>query len=184
MDSSAPTLFLNPSLKFNKANDQREDRVLVFDSQLLQKQPNLPTAFVWPNGDLVSNQNELNEPLIDLEGFFRCDEVATERAAELIRKASLNHGFFQVYNHGIDPSLIHAAYDEMDAIFKLPTTKKLSARRKPGGVYGYSGAHADRYSSKLPWKETFSFGYHENDSDSVVVDYFESTFGNDLQHTG
>uniref|UniRef100_A0A5B7C5W7 Putative GA 20-oxidase n=1 Tax=Davidia involucrata TaxID=16924 RepID=A0A5B7C5W7_DAVIN len=182
MDSSASTLLLRPPPLEQK--DERENGILVFDTSLLQKQANFPTEFIWPHGDLVHTQEELKEPLIDLEGFFKGDEVATICAAELVRTACLNHGFFQVTNHGIDASLIRAAHDQMDAFFKLPVSKKLTARRKPGSVWGYSGAHADRYSSKLPWKETFSFGYHGNSHDPLVVDYFKSVLGNDFQETG
>ncbi|KAA8531093.1 hypothetical protein F0562_005802 [Nyssa sinensis] len=181
MDSSAPTVILRPPLDLK---DERENGVLVFDTSFLQKQANLPTQFVWPNGDLVNTGDELREPLIDLEGFFGGDEAATMCAAELVRTACVNHGFFQVTNHGVDAGLIRAAHEQMDAFFKQPVSKKLGARRKPGSVWGYSGAHADRFSSKLPWKETFSFGYHESSAEPLVVDYFKSILGSDYEETG
>lgn len=168
----------------NIARDDELAGLHVFDSSLLQKQPNLPTQYIWPNGDLVPNQDELNETLIDLNGFFKGDKMETAHAAQLLRAACLNHGFFQVTNHGVDPSLIRAAHQEIDTIFNLPLHKKLSLRRQSGGLYGYSGAHADRFSSKLPWKETFTFGYHENDSHPIVVDYFKNFLGEDFQPTG
>ncbi|KAG2716186.1 hypothetical protein I3843_05G168800 [Carya illinoinensis] len=162
-----------------------ENGALVFDSALHQKQSNLPRAFIWPLRDLVhSHEEELKEPLIDLGGFIRGDNAATARAVELVRAACLNHGFFQVTNHGVDASLIRAAYEEMDAIFKMPPGRKLSLYRKPGCFSGYSGAHADRYSSNLPWKETFSFGYHGNESEPTVVNYFKSFLGEDFEPTG
>ncbi|CAK7354814.1 unnamed protein product [Dovyalis caffra] len=181
MDSTSSSLLLcSPPFHTND-----ETGAFVFDSSFLQKEASLPTAFIWPNGDLVRNQDELKEPLIDLEGFLKGDEVATAQAAELVRTACLNHGFFQVTNHGVDISLIHAAHEGIDKIFKLPLDKKLSVLRKPGDVSGYSGAHAHRYSSKLPWKETFSFGYHgDDDSEPLVVDYFKSVVGEDFQQTG
>jgi len=181
MDSTSSSLLLCPPPYLTKD----ETGALVFDSSFLQKQANLPTEFMWPHGDLVHNEDELKEPMIDLEGFLKGDEVATAQAAELVRTACLNHGFFQVTNHGVDISLIHSAHEEIGKIFKLPLDKKLSVRRKPGDVSGYSGAHAHRYSSKLPWKETFSFGYHgDDDSVPLVVDYFKSVLGKDFEHTG
>lgn len=184
--SSTSTLVLCPQ-SIDKIKD--DNGFMVFDSSLLQKQPNLPNQFHWPVGDLVNTvQDELKEPLVNLEGFLKGDVLETNRAAELVRMACLNHGFFQVTNHGVDQSLIHAAHNEIDTIFNMPINKKMSARRKPGSVSGYSGAHADRYSSKLPWKETFSFRHqacHDYDyNHPVVVDYFTSVLGEDFEQTG
>ncbi|XP_062149250.1 gibberellin 20 oxidase 1-B-like [Alnus glutinosa] len=171
-----------PSMEL-KVKDENIGAV-AFDPVLLQKQANLPTKFIWPQGDLVHAQKELDEPLVDLGGVIRGDKMATARAVELVRAACLSHGFFQVTNHGVDASLIHAAYDEIDAIFKMPLNRKLRLCRKPGCMSGYSGAHADRYSTKLPWKETFSFGYRGNDSQPIVFNYFKSVLGEDFEHTG
>ncbi|XP_061348337.1 gibberellin 20 oxidase 2-like [Gastrolobium bilobum] len=185
MELSASTLVLNPASQPHE-EPKDENGAFVFDTNLLQKQEHMPKEFVWPSKDLVNTtQEELKEPLIDLDIMNKGDEEAIASAAELVRTACLKHGFFQVINHGIDPDLIHGAYHEFDSIFNLPISKKLSGRRKPGGVSGYSGAHADRYSSKLPWKETFSFLYnHQNNSESQIVDYFNSVLGEDFQHTG
>uniref|UniRef100_A0A6N2NCJ8 Fe2OG dioxygenase domain-containing protein n=1 Tax=Salix viminalis TaxID=40686 RepID=A0A6N2NCJ8_SALVM len=166
MDSTSSSLLLSPPPYHAK---DETGSTLVFDSSFLQKQASLPSEFIWPHGDLVHSEDELKEPVIDLEGFLKGDEAATARAAELVRTACSNHGFFQV-----DTSLIRAAHEEIDKIFKLPLDRKLSVRRKPGDVSGYSGAHAHRYSSKMPWKETFSFGYHGDDHDSVPLSYCEA----------
>ncbi|KZV58518.1 gibberellin 20-oxidase family protein [Dorcoceras hygrometricum] len=73
----------------------------------------------------------------------------------------------------------------MDAFFKLPLSKKLALKRKPGDLCGYSGAHANRFSSKLPWKETFSFTYaHEHDQGLDVVDYIRSVMGEECEEAG
>ncbi|XP_052196910.1 gibberellin 20 oxidase 1-B-like [Diospyros lotus] len=162
-----------------------ETKPMVFDTTFLQRQPSLPTEFIWPHLEAVNTQEDLKEPVIDLQGFLKGDEAATSQAAELVRAACLRHGFFQVTNHGVDQTLIRAAHRYMDAFFKLPLNHKLKARRKPGCVFGYSGAHAGRYSSNLPWKETFSFGYQESSAPlPVVVDYFKSVLGDDFEETG
>lgn len=173
--------------------------VLVFDPSMIQTQPTLPKEFIWPTakeGVLNSTQNssnedhELNEPLVDLEGFFKGDEEGTTQAAELINKACVTHGFFQVMNHRVNPGLIRAAHDQLEGLFKLPLEKKLRVQRKAGDLWGYSGAHTDRFSKELPWKETFSFGYHFLDGSSIgsckpiVVDYFKSTLGGEFKYAG
>ncbi|EYU23727.1 hypothetical protein MIMGU_mgv1a014763mg [Erythranthe guttata] len=179
MDS---TLVLCPPFKIKTQNEINN---LVFDTSHIEKQPNLPTQFLWPHEDLASAaEEELKQPPVDLTGFFAGDREATLSAAAQIRAACLDHGFFQVVNHGVDPSLVRAAHEQMDAFFKLPVDKKLAVRRKPGGVCGYSGAHADRFSSKLPWKETFSFTYQHNSNGADVVNYIESSLGQDFHQAG
>ncbi|GAU21408.1 hypothetical protein TSUD_32380 [Trifolium subterraneum] len=141
--------------------------------------------FVWPKEYLVNANEEFQAPLIDLDGFLKGNKEATKNAAKLISKACSTHGFFQVINHGVDLSLISEAYDQMDGFFKLPIDKKLSVRKMKGSMWGYSGAHADRFSSKLPWKETLSFPFHDNDTfEPVVTNYFDSTLGDDFQQAG
>ncbi|KMT14076.1 hypothetical protein BVRB_4g079020 [Beta vulgaris subsp. vulgaris] len=165
----------------------------------MQNQPKLPKEFIWSKdpgfnsikANLQENHDVLDEPLIDLEGFFRGDEEATKHAAELINEACLAHGFFQVTNHRIDSSLLRAAHDQMDGLFKLPMEKKLRVQRSNGDMWGYSGAHAHRFSKQLPWKETFSFGYNYLDGEGsmsshkpLVLDYIKSSFGEEFELTG
>ncbi|XP_059630220.1 gibberellin 20 oxidase 2-like [Cornus florida] len=176
MDSST-------SMLVSSALERNDHNASISDLHLL-KHTSVPKEFLWPKGDLVHAHEELNEPVVDLEGFFSGDELAMQRAAKLISAACLSHGFFQVINHGVEAQLLNQAHEHVNAFFKLPIGKKLMALKKPGRPWGYSGAHADRFSSKLPWKECLSFGFHENGSDSVVTDFFESAFGKELEHTG
>ncbi|KAK2390437.1 gibberellin 20 oxidase [Trifolium repens] len=150
-----------------------------------QVQPHVPKNFIWPKEYLEDAHEELQAPVVDLDGFLKGNNEATKHASKLINEACLNHGFFQVINHGIDMKLIAKAYDEMDTIFKLPLDRKMSVYKAHGSMWGYSGAHAHRFSSKLPWKETFSFPYYvSNALKPVVTNYFKSTLGDDFQQAG
>ncbi|KAK8465707.1 hypothetical protein PHAVU_009G155400 [Phaseolus vulgaris] len=184
MELSASTLVLYPASQSEES--KKENGVLAFESNFPQMKGEMPKEFFWPSGDLIkATQEELKEPLVNLGIMKNGDEKAIANAAELVRHACLKHGFFQVINHGVNPDLIDAAYHQIDTLFNLPISQKLTAKRKPGALSGYSGAHADRFSSKLPWKETFSFLFHHQGfSNSQIVDYFESVLGQDLQHTG
>ncbi|EYU30488.1 hypothetical protein MIMGU_mgv1a022083mg, partial [Erythranthe guttata] len=117
MDSSTSTLLLCPPLELLKKNrdnnnsnsNNNNNGVLLFDTNLLEKQQNLPTQFLWPNEDLAyAAQDELTDPPVDLNGFLNGDHESTNRAAVQIRAACLNHGFFQVINHGVDGALVSA----------------------------------------------------------------------------
>ncbi|CAL9150343.1 unnamed protein product [Musa hybrid cultivar] len=183
MDCNPTSVVLRPSLALDKEREAGSGGV-VFSSALLPNQATIPKAFIWPQCDRPNAIEELDSPVVDLDGFLRGDEASTARAVDCVRAACSTHGFFQVANHGVDASLGRDALGCMDEFFGLPLCHKLLARRKPGSMWGYVGAHADRFSSELPWKETLSFGYHEAGDDRVVIDYFTSTLGNDFQRMG
>ncbi|XP_073103483.1 gibberellin 20 oxidase 2 isoform X2 [Elaeis guineensis] len=182
MEPTPTSILLCPPLDIKK--DTTPAGAMVFDSTLLRKQSKIPQQFIWPPSERPRTLKELNAPVVDLHGFLRGDEASTLRAAELIRTACTTHGFFQVTNHGVDISLTRDAFACMDQFFTLPLGCKLRAKRKPGSLWGYAGAHADRFSSKLPWKETLSFGYHDAGPQRMVVDYFTSVLGTDLERMG
>ncbi|XP_059280391.1 gibberellin 20 oxidase 2-like [Lycium ferocissimum] len=151
------------------------------------QQTNIPKEFIYPKEELIQAQEELNELVIDLRGIFTGNNsVATQHVAMLVKTACLNHGFFQVINHGVDSQLINMAHAHVNDFFKLPLGVKLKVQKQHGSLWGYSSAHAERFNSRLPWKETLSFNFHENSgsNQSVVVDFFESGFGKEFEQMG
>ncbi|OIW17817.1 hypothetical protein TanjilG_02445 [Lupinus angustifolius] len=182
MDPSAATLLHSPLPK--ELIDEKGG--MIFDKHVLQQLEHIPKEYHWPSSDLVeTSQEELNEPLIDIGVMMNGDEVSIAKAAELVRDACMKHGFFQVINHGVDQNLITEAYEGTKHIFNLPLSMKMVARNVRGELEGYSGAHVEKFSSKLPWKETFTWRYHHDDeSESQVVEYFKSALGEEFQHIG
>ncbi|KAK9167286.1 hypothetical protein Scep_002477 [Stephania cephalantha] len=139
MDTSAPTLLLCPSSSDinNHLHHRDHNGHLIFDSSFLQKQQRIPSQFIWPCQDLVSNKvPELTTPLVDLRDYLAGDDAAKRRAADLVRVACSTHGFFQVTNHGVDAALIQAGHAHMDGFFKLPIEWKLKASKKTGSTWG------------------------------------------------
>ncbi|AET04768.1 putative gibberellin-44 dioxygenase [Medicago truncatula] len=155
----------------------------LIDFKSLHEEAKVPQEFIWSSEDLVeTSKEELNVPVIDLEAIFNGDDAALAAAAKIVRETCMEHGFFQVTNHGVDQNLIDATYQEFVSLFKLPLDRKLNAMRNP---WGYSGAHAARYSASLPWKETFTFQYkHYDQSETQIVDFFTAALGDDHQHAG
>ncbi|XP_021284962.1 gibberellin 20 oxidase 2-like [Herrania umbratica] len=180
--SSASTCLFSSPLE-----DQRLNQDCFIESSFLQNQTNVPKEFLWPKVDLVNAHQELLEPLVDLEGFFRGDELAIQQVARVIRAACLSHGFFQVINHGVDSHLIKAAYEHLNRFFQLPVSQKVRARKMTTtGLksLSYSGAHADRFSSNLPWKETLTFVFEENPKEASIEDLFNACLGHDFKQMG
>lgn len=158
---------------------------LLFDSSTLKTQNKIPEQFVWPRDEVVPAASEaLDVPLIDLGAVRRRDTKATWHAATQVAEVCAAHGFFQVIDHGVDTDLTRSALECMDQFFRLPLARKLSCKRKPGSMWGYAGAHIDRFASKLPWKETLSFGYQKEQKQEVLVDYLKSTLGEDMKQMG
>ncbi|KAI4317384.1 hypothetical protein L6164_025256 [Bauhinia variegata] len=189
--SSSPLMYRNDTALFpsppSDPKEQPHQKYETVATILASKSLPKDEKFIWPSVDVADAlKHELNEPVIDLGGFIRGDSDATARAAQLLREGCMKHGFFQVTNHEVNLDLIRAAYDEVDIIFKQSLEKKLSMRTEPGVVRGYSSAHSHRFSSKLPWKETFTFyyDYNRNDSNHQVVEFFDSSFGEDLKQSG
>ncbi|CAH9136178.1 unnamed protein product [Cuscuta epithymum] len=137
--------------------------------------------FVWPEEDLARAEDDLNEPLIDLESYFSGGDRA-KTATEMVRAACVSQGLFQVVNHGVDLELIRAARDCAVAFFELPVAEKAKAERKAGSTSGYSSALAERFTSKLPWKETLTVGFHERCCGPV--EFFRSSLGTSDEHIG
>jgi hypothetical protein len=192
MDSrQAPPLLLRaptPSIDLPAAKQSRADdasagkAAAVFD---LRREPKIPAPFVWPHDDArPASAAELDVPLVDVGVLRNGDRAWLRRAAAQVAAACATHGFFQVCGHGVGAGLARAALDGASDFFRLPLAEKQRARRVPGTVSGYTSAHADRFASKLPWKETLSFGFHDGGASPAVVDYFAGTLGRDFEAMG
>ncbi|ERM98907.1 hypothetical protein AMTR_s00114p00075760 [Amborella trichopoda] len=170
----------NLSLPFKKDEAFAEQQQCLFDSK---PEGCIANQFVWPQEERPSPPHELQQPLIDFHGFLDGDTTATQVAAELVREACTDHGFFQVINHGIHPELIDAAHYHTETFFARSSADKLQFRRARGETSGYTNGHAQLFSSKLPWKETLSFEYIGFHPDNVVH-YFSDKMGPKSQQTG
>ncbi|KAI3761956.1 hypothetical protein L1987_52379 [Smallanthus sonchifolius] len=161
--------------------DKTIESAMIFDQQTNDQ---FPKQFIWPKDHLSQTSTEnLNEQVIDLQGFLSHDEHATLLAANLVKESCLSHGFFQVVNHGVDPALLALAQEHGRGFFKLPLTEKLKCKQKEGSVAGFSCAHAQRFREKLPWKESLTFEYHENGTDEVITEFFNA-LGSQYNETG
>lgn len=85
---------------------------VLFDASILQREEKIPEVFVWPQVDrpstdlaLKGRETEVPLPIIDLGGFWKNDEKATKEASDVIGKACVEHGFFQVINHQVSPDI-------------------------------------------------------------------------------
>ena len=161
---------------------------LVFDAAVRSRKDDIPPQFVWPADEApsVDGVEEIAVPVVDIAGFLAGDGSAgAGPGLRDLAAACEKHGFFQVVNHGVDPALLAKAYRCCDAFYVLPLAEKQRAQRRLGENHGYAGSFVGRFGSKLPWKETLSFGFHDRAGAApVVVDYFTSTLGPDYEPMG
>ncbi|KAG5538507.1 hypothetical protein RHGRI_019177 [Rhododendron griersonianum] len=166
-----------------------QPNLISFDSSILRHEHNIPAQYIWPDHEKPSPDPppELHVPPIDMGAFLSGDPVAVSNATRLVNEACKKHGFFQVINHGVSLELISEAHKNMDLFFKMSLPEKMRAERKNGDHCGYASSFTGRFSSKLPWKETLSFGYCDDGdhrSLSMVEDYFLSKLGEDFTQFG
>nr|BAQ20603.1 gibberellin 20 oxidase [Lygodium japonicum] len=160
----------------------------------------IPAAFVWPelqksDAGRVEKQPVMDIPTVDLSLFRRTTTTSTSNAdstttalaadqqlvaaLQLAGRAASTMGFFHVVNHGVDASLVEAAHRHSERLFSLPLERKQMAKRLPGESFGYSSSFAERFSSRLPWKETFSA---QSTPVSTIAHYCELVLGDDDEH--
>ncbi|XP_051132798.1 gibberellin 20 oxidase 1-D-like [Andrographis paniculata] len=158
-----------------------EHKSFTLDSSILQHQSHILPQFIWPDDEKPCAEvpPRLDVPPIDVGGFLSGEPEAVSDAIRLVDKACRKHGFFLVVNHGIDMKLIEAAHHCASFFFEMPIDEKERALRKPGDYRGYASGFTNRFSSKLPWKETLSFQcsadrhHHSN----TVEKYFHDVLG-------
>ncbi|KAK6142868.1 hypothetical protein DH2020_023216 [Rehmannia glutinosa] len=158
-----------------------------FDASILQHQSNIPPQFIWADHEKPCTEPppRLDVPPIDLGGFLSGDPESVANAARLVDQACRKHGFFLVVNHGIDMKLIEEAHRGTNYFFGMPLEEKERALRKPGDHCGYASSFTNRFSSKLPWKETLSFRYSaESRFSDIVGKYFLDVMGEDYAAFG
>lgn len=176
-----------PPFNENSRTENEDKKPLVFDASIIQYQQKIPQEFIWPDHEkpCSSSPPELVIPPIDLKGFFNGDDLAISNASKLVNEACQKHGFFLVVNHGIDSKLIEKAHEYMDYFFEMQLSQKQRAQRKIGDHCGYASSFTGRFSSKLPWKETLSFRFCQEDCfPSIVEDYFVTVMGEDFRQFG
>ncbi|XP_024992885.1 gibberellin 20 oxidase 2-like [Cynara cardunculus var. scolymus] len=166
----------------------KEPNPLVFDASILQNESSIPSQFVWPDHEQPRREPPpppLHVPPIDLKAFFSGEPLAVSNATRLVNSACQEHGFFQVFNHGVDSNLINETHKIMNLFFGMPLLEKQKAQRKFGEYCGYASSFTNRFSSKLPWKETFSFRYSSDPKcANIVQDYFVNVMGEDFSNFG
>jgi isopenicillin N synthase-like dioxygenase len=107
-------------------------------------------------------------PMIDISGAMSGDDI--NGVADAIYAAALDHGFFYISNHGIDPALMEQAFAVSKAFFDLPEeVKQTVAVDKNQRGWLAQGMSRLQGSKTHDLKEVFFWGTHTEADDPDLL---------------
>ncbi|KAI5437388.1 hypothetical protein KIW84_023483 [Lathyrus oleraceus] len=130
--------------------------LLVPSVQDLAKQLNtkVPEQYIHPNQDpiVVSNTSSLQQvPLIDLSKLLSEDELEVEK----LDHACKEWGFFQLINHGVNPSIVENVKIGVQEFLSLPAEEKKRFWQTPDDLEGFGQLFVVSENQKLEWADLF-----------------------------
>ncbi|XP_020237176.1 protein SRG1 [Cajanus cajan] len=130
--------------------------LLVPSVQELAKQgiTKVPERYLHPNQEpsFVYDTASLPQvPVVDLNKLL--SEDATE--LEKLDHACKEWGFFQLINHGVNPSLVEYMKKNVQEFLNLPPEKKKELWQKPGEMEGFGQMFVVSEEHKLEWADLF-----------------------------
>lgn len=148
---------------------------IVFDASILQHATTIPSPFIWPDDEKpMPDPPVLRVPPIDIGEVLSGDPLQVAKAISHVDEACKRHGYFLVVNHGVDPSLLARALELNGIFFRMPLDLKQKGR-------SFASSFPNRFTSKLPWKETLTFLY-SSDSNTLNIDQnYLDFFGDELK---
>ncbi|XP_010459259.1 PREDICTED: protein SRG1-like [Camelina sativa] len=92
-------------------------------------------------------------PIIDMKRL--CASTAVDSEIEKLDFACKEWGFFQLVNHGMDPSFVEKIKSEIQDFFNLPMEEKKKLWQQPKVMEGFGQAFVVSDDQKLDWGDLF-----------------------------
>ncbi|KAK2376050.1 protein SRG1 [Trifolium repens] len=130
--------------------------LLVPSVQELAKQPNIEVQekYLQPNQEsiVVSNTTSLQQvPIIDLSKLLSEDANELEK----LDQACKEWGFFQLINHGVNPSLMENVKIGVKEFLTIPVEEKKKFWQTPNDIEGFGQLFVASEDQKLEWADLF-----------------------------
>ncbi|XP_058785842.1 protein SRG1-like [Vicia villosa] len=129
--------------------------LLVPSVKELVKQPitKVPERYLQPNQDsiVVSNTNS-SVPVIDLTKLLSNDPAELQN----LDRACREWGFFQLINHGVNPSIVENMKIGVEKFFNLPMEEKKKLWQTPNEFQGFGQLFVVSDEQKLEWADLFN----------------------------
>ncbi|XP_068342572.1 gibberellin 3-beta-dioxygenase 1-like [Pyrus communis] len=107
----------------------------------------LPDSYAWTTLNEHPSLESDSVPVVDLND---------PNSLQLLGHACKTWGVFQLTNHGIPQSLVHAMDSAARSLFSLPAQQKLKVARSPGQISGYGFHLIAAFWDKQQWSECFT----------------------------
>ncbi|KAF8114248.1 hypothetical protein N665_0039s0015 [Sinapis alba] len=121
----------------------------------------VPTRYVQSDQDksgVVDDSGLLTEiPIIDMKQLCSLTSMDSDSEVQKLNLACKEFGFFQLVNHGIDPSFLDKTKSEIQDFFNLPTEEKKKFWQQPNEMEGFGQAFVVSEDQKLDWADMFFF---------------------------
>ncbi|RDY10073.1 Protein SRG1, partial [Mucuna pruriens] len=129
--------------------------LLVPSVQELAKQPiiKVPEQYLHPNQDppVISNTALPQVPVIDLNKLLSEDVTELEK----LDQACKEWGFFQLINHGVNPSIVENMKKDIKEFLTLPMGEKKQFWQTPEELEGFGQLFVVSEDQKLEWADLF-----------------------------
>ncbi|KAL2349081.1 hypothetical protein Fmac_003081 [Flemingia macrophylla] len=113
----------------------------------------VPEQYLQPNQDLPIKSNTIlpQVPVIDLKNLLSEDVPELEKLDHACRE----WGFFQLINHGVNPSLLENVKADIQEFLSLPMEKKNQFWQTPEDMEGFGQLFVVSENQKLEWADLF-----------------------------
>ncbi|KAK2376035.1 protein SRG1 [Trifolium repens] len=114
----------------------------------------VPQQYLLPNQDpiVVSNTTSLTQlPIINFDKLLREGDAEIEK----LDKACKEWGFFQLINHGVEPSLVESMKIGVQEFFNLPMEEKKKFCQTEEEMQGFGQVFVALEEGKLRWGDMF-----------------------------
>ncbi|XP_013604249.1 PREDICTED: protein SRG1-like isoform X4 [Brassica oleracea var. oleracea] len=107
---------------------------------------------------VVEDSDLLTEiPIIDMKQLCSFTSMDSDSEVQKLNLACNEFGFFQLVNHGVDPSFLDITKCEIQDFFNLPMEEKKKFWQQPNEMEGFGQAFVVSEDQKLDWADMFFF---------------------------
>ncbi|XP_040996411.1 probable 2-oxoglutarate-dependent dioxygenase At5g05600 [Juglans microcarpa x Juglans regia] len=136
-----------------------ESEVPVIPDRYIKPPLERPTINRTTTSTTDAPRDDVNIPIIDLQGLHGDDDNLRTTILGQISEACREWGFFQILNHGVRPQLMDRAREVWREFFHLPLEMKQPYANSPKTYEGYGSRLGVEKGAILDWSDYYFLHY-------------------------